>query len=83
MLTKMLQDFDYPRKFRTSPELAKRGKELIDLLAEIVRRGLVKPGPVKLMESGLGSVLEGMKYMVDGNVSGVKLTYRIADTPRN
>jgi hypothetical protein len=83
MLTKMSQDFDYPRKFRTSPEQAKGGEELIDLLTETVRRGLVKPGPVKLMEGGLGSVPEGIKYMVDGKVSGVKLTYRIADTPRN
>jgi hypothetical protein len=83
MLRKMSQDFDYPRKFKTSPEQAKRGKELVELLAETVIQGLAKPGPVKLVEGGLGSVLEGMKYMVDGNVSGVKLTYRIADTPRN
>jgi hypothetical protein len=82
-LTKTLQYLDYPRKFRTSPELAKRGKELIELLSKTFRRGLLKPGPVKLMESGLGLAPEGMKYILDGNVSGVKLTYRIADTPRN
>jgi hypothetical protein len=83
MLRKMSQEFNYPRKFRTSPKLAKRGEELIELLAETVRRGPVKPSQVKLMEGGLGSVPEGANYMVDGNVSGVKLTYRIADTPRN
>jgi hypothetical protein len=79
----MYQDFDYPREFRTSPELQKRGEELFEILTEIVRRGMLKPGPVKLMQGGLGAVPEGIKYMMDRKVSGEKLTYRIADTPRN
>ena len=55
---------------------------MFELLAEIVRRGMIKPGPVKVMEGGLAAVPEGIKYMMDGKVSGTKLTYRIADTPR-
>jgi hypothetical protein len=38
---------------------------------------------VKLMGGGLEAVSEGIKYMMDGKVSGEKLTYRIVDTPRN
>ena len=55
---------------------------MFELLAKIVERGLLKPGPVKIMEGGLAAVPAGLKYMLDGKVSGEKLTYRISDTPR-
>jgi hypothetical protein len=31
----------------------------------------------------VAAVSEGIKYMMDGKVSGEKLTYRIVDTPKN
>jgi hypothetical protein len=52
-----------------------------ELTTELLASGKFTPIPVKLMPKGLESVTEGFQFMKDGNVSGEKITYRIADTP--
>ncbi|KAH8920556.1 hypothetical protein BT69DRAFT_1374868, partial [Atractiella rhizophila] len=41
----------------------------------------VKPNRVKLMPRGLAGVEEGVQMLKEGKVSGVKLVYRIEETP--
>jgi hypothetical protein len=43
--------------------------------------GKLKPHPVKLGEGGFQGVLEAVKLMRDGKVSGEKFVYRTTDTP--
>ncbi len=63
-----LEDFEFAKMFTGLTER---------LLAE----GKLKPHPVKLCEGGLQGVLDGTKLMLEGKVTGVKLVYRVADTP--
>lgn len=62
------QEFEFAKKFTSLTE---------NLLAE----GRLIPHPVKLGDSGLLGILEGLAVMRDGKVSGEKLVYNIADTP--
>ena len=45
-------------------------------------QGIFKANRVKLMPKGLASVADGLDLLKNGKVSGEKLVYRIADTPR-
>jgi len=62
------EDFEFAKKFFGITE---------KLLAE----GKLKTHPEKVGERGLEGALEGMQHMKEGKVSGVKLVYRVADTP--
>ncbi|KAJ3333395.1 hypothetical protein HDU93_008572, partial [Gonapodya sp. JEL0774] len=46
-----------------------------------VEKGILKPNVVEIVPRGLAGVPEGLKRMEEGKISGVKLVYRIADTP--
>jgi hypothetical protein len=43
----------------------------------IVQSGSVKSNPLKLWDGGLDGMKDGLKYMMDGKVSGQKLVYRV------
>jgi len=58
------------------------GKKAAKLLTDLLAAGKLRPGPIKLMPKGLASVEEGFEYMLAGKVSGEKIIYRIADTPK-
>ena len=45
-----------------------------------VKEGKIRPLRVKVMPGGLAGVKDGWKYMEEGNVSGVKLVYRIGES---
>jgi hypothetical protein len=62
------EDFEFAKMFTSLTE---------QLLAE----GKLKPHPVKLGEGGFQGVLEGVKLMRDGKVSGEKFVDRTTDTP--
>ena len=64
----------FPASARDRAEMAQWLKKQTDF----VRRGLLKPNPVKLMEGGLEAIPAGFKYMMDGKVSAEKLVYRIS-----
>lgn len=51
------------------------------LTERLLTEGRLKSHPVKLCEGGLQGVLEGVKLMMNEKVSGIKLVYRVADTP--
>jgi len=77
---------DVEVKFSMAPDLLKResnGKWYVDLLTKILATGKIKPNRVHLQPGGLAGVKEGFQYMQEGRVSGQKITYRIADTPKD
>lgn len=51
--------------------------EWIKKQTDLIRQGLLKPNPVKLLEGGLEGILAGFKYMEDGKTSAEKLVYRV------
>lgn len=51
------------------------------LTEELFREGKLKPHPIRVGKDGLVGVFEGMQEMREGRVSGVKLVYRVGETP--
>jgi hypothetical protein len=63
-----MQDYDFPRPFTASPELAEKGRERVRLLSELLVKANVRPNPVLIQPRGLASVAEGLQYMYEGKV---------------
>ena len=63
------------------PDHFEHGKMFWQLTEDLVRAGKLKPHPVKVGEDGLVGVFDGLQQMRDGKVSGVKLVYRVQETP--
>ena len=47
------------------------GMEACNFIAELLAKGVLIPGPIKLLPDGLSSVEEGLRYMRDGKVEHV------------
>ncbi|KAF2481971.1 putative zinc-binding oxidoreductase ToxD [Neohortaea acidophila] len=62
------QDFEHCKKFW-------------QLTEELVAEGRLKPHPMKVGGEGLVGVFDGMQQAREGKVSGVKLVYRVEETP--
>ncbi|KAL1861079.1 hypothetical protein Plec18170_001594 [Paecilomyces lecythidis] len=74
--------------FYRGEELRQVKKEDFDYLAEFlesatkfIAEGKVKPHPAKVGKDGLKGVLEGLQLMRENKVSGVKLVYKVEETP--
>lgn len=52
-----------------------------EVAEKLLASGKVKPHPLTVGKDGLKGASEGLQQMKEGKVSGVKLVYRIADTP--
>jgi hypothetical protein len=63
------------------PEDFEHAKMFWQLSEGLVYPGQLKPHPVKVGKDGLVGVFDGLQQMREGKVSGVKLVYRIEDTP--
>ena len=63
------------------PEHFEHGKMFWQLSKELVRAGKLKPHPVRVGKDGLVGVFDGLQQMREGKVSGVKLVYRVEETP--
>ena len=63
------------------PEDFEHAKMFWQLSEDLLRDGKLKPHPIEVGEKGLVGVFDGLQRMRDGKVSGVKLVYRIEDTP--
>lgn len=50
------------------------------LAGEWLEAGLLRPQKVTVVEGGLGGVKEGLRRLREGEVSGEKLVYRVAET---
>ncbi|KAI8999970.1 putative zinc-binding oxidoreductase ToxD [Gaertneriomyces semiglobifer] len=57
--------------------------EFWELTGRLLKEGKVKVHPPKVGKDGLKGVLEGLNEMRQGKVSGVKLVYRVAETPKD
>jgi NADPH:quinone reductase-like Zn-dependent oxidoreductase len=64
------------------PEDFKHAKMFWKLTEELFEQGKVRPHPVRVGKDGLVGVFDGLLEMRNGKVSGVKLVYRVEDTPR-
>ncbi|THV46386.1 hypothetical protein BGAL_0390g00030 [Botrytis galanthina] len=62
-----------------APEDFELGKRAFVLLERLLENGLIKNHPVKIMHGGLNGILEGMREMKEGNVSGEKLVYSVGE----
>ena len=63
------------------PEDFDHAKMFWELTQTLVESGQLKPHPVEVGNNGLVGVFDGLQKSREGKVSGVKLVYRIADTP--
>ncbi|KAI0047241.1 dehydrogenase [Auriscalpium vulgare] len=76
------KSYDLPRKHVATPEANERVYGHAKLLEQLIADGKLKPNPVNVIPGGLAGVSDGFQYMLEGKVSGQKITYRIADTPK-
>lgn len=65
-----------PFKRPGSEALLEFGNELYPMLQRLLDEGKIKPHPVRVMEGDLNTVLEAMKLLRSGKVSGEKLVVR-------
>nr|POE80185.1 protein toxd [Quercus suber] len=64
-----------------TPEDFEFAKKMFALTEQLLHAKQLSPHPEKVGELGLEGVLKGLKEMKAGKVSGVKLVYRVRDTP--
>ncbi|KAF2432067.1 zinc-binding oxidoreductase alcohol dehydrogenase [Tothia fuscella] len=69
------------RVWEASQEDFEFAKKFYGITESLLRDGRLKTHPEKVGEGGLEGVLKGLQWMKEGNVSGEKLVYRVADTP--
>ncbi|PLB54713.1 putative zinc-binding oxidoreductase ToxD [Aspergillus steynii IBT 23096] len=70
-----------PYEFPEVPEDFKFAAWFWDIAQPLLAEGKIKPHTPKVCAGGLNGVIEGLKLMKEGKVSGEKLVYNIADTP--
>ncbi|KAI1175340.1 putative zinc-binding oxidoreductase ToxD [Nemania sp. FL0916] len=68
-------------EYPAQPEDLEFARKWIPLAEKLWAEGKVKTHPEKIGERGLLGCLEGMEEMRQGRVSGVKLVYRVDETP--
>ncbi|KAL1605237.1 hypothetical protein SLS60_004781 [Paraconiothyrium brasiliense] len=66
-------------KFPARPEDYIFAKKWMPFAGNLIAQGKVKPHRVELRDGGLDSILSGLEDLKNGEVSGVKLVYRIAE----
>ncbi|KAB8210546.1 chaperonin 10-like protein [Aspergillus parasiticus] len=82
MMTFRGEPFDlYGKHFPASAEDFEFAKMFTQLTETLLAENKLKPHPIRICEGGLQGVLDGVGLVQQGNVSGVKLVYRVADTP--
>ncbi|ESZ94746.1 putative zinc-binding oxidoreductase ToxD [Sclerotinia borealis F-4128] len=62
-----------------APEDFELGKKVFVLLEKLLEDGLIRNHPVRSMNGGLIGILEGMRDLKEGKVSGEKLVYRVRE----
>ncbi|KAK3058304.1 hypothetical protein LTR09_001382 [Extremus antarcticus] len=69
------------REMPAKPEDFEFGKKFIELSTKLLASSQISVHPPKVGKGGLKGVLEGMDDLKEGRVSGVKLVYKISETP--
>lgn len=77
------EPFDkFGKHYPASKENFEFAKMFTSLVEDLIRNGLVKSHPVRVIDRGLvGMLEEGVALMDQGKVSGFKVVARVADTP--
>ncbi|KAH7066837.1 chaperonin 10-like protein [Paraphoma chrysanthemicola] len=70
-------------EFPASKEDFEQAKMFCEVSSRLLAEGKLIPHPAKVGPDGLKGVLGGMVYMREGKVSGEKLVYRVAETPKS
>lgn len=73
------EEYEIGEIWPAAPEDFELGKRAFVLLERLLENGLIKNHPVKIMHGGLNGILEGMREMKEGNVSGEKLVYSVGE----
>ncbi|EMC98222.1 hypothetical protein BAUCODRAFT_66865 [Baudoinia panamericana UAMH 10762] len=86
--TLMYTIFDAPFKkfgmdFPPVPEDFEFAKKFFDITEKLLAEGKLKTHEEQVGPHGLQGVLEGFQQMKEGKVSGRKLVYRVAETPKD
>jgi hypothetical protein len=66
------------RKFPAQPDHLEKAKEMAKRAEKYLKEGLFKPHRHEVRQGGIKGIQEGLQYLQEGNVSGVKLVYTIA-----
>ena len=76
------ESFQYGPKFmEAKPEDFEFGKTFWDLTTKLIAAGQIAVHPPKVGKDGLVGVFEGLQMLKEGKVSGVKLVYKVDETP--
>ncbi|EXJ87206.1 hypothetical protein A1O3_04165 [Capronia epimyces CBS 606.96] len=70
-----------PVEFEASPEDFEFAKLFMGLTEKLLAEGKLKTHPEIVGEGGLAGVIQGLDDLQSGKIHGVKLVYRVADTP--
>lgn len=71
----------FGKKSEAKPEDFEFAKRFWAITQQLVNAGQIAPHPARVGERGLEGVFEGLEAMRRGKVSGVKLVYRVGETP--
>lgn len=71
----------FGKHFPASTEDFEFAKLFAELTERLLAEGKLIPHPTQVGERGLSGVLDGLKLVRDGKLSGAKLVYQVADTP--
>ncbi|CDM32165.1 hypothetical protein DTO013E5_3622 [Penicillium roqueforti] len=63
------------------PEDKAHAEKFIPIVEDLLAQGKIKAHPTKVGEHGLKGVIEGLKLLKEGKVSGEKLVYNVSETP--
>ena len=61
------------------PEDFELGKRFFGLIEKLLENGLIRNHPARVIDGGFSGILEGMRQMKEGKVSGEKLVCRIGE----
>lgn len=69
------------RQVPAKPEDFEHAKMFWELSEKLIADGKIKPHPLKVGQDGLKGAFDGFQQFREGKVSGVKLVYRVEETP--
>ncbi|KAK3720059.1 hypothetical protein LTR37_003882 [Vermiconidia calcicola] len=76
------ESFKYgPKEMPAKPEDFEFAKKFWELSSKLISSAQIAVHPPKVGPDGLKGVLQGLDDIKDGKVSGVKLVYRVSETP--
>lgn len=72
----------FGRHFDPKPEDFEYAKKFFEVSQKLIEEGKLKPHPPKVEKGGLKGAFDGFQQFRDGKISGVKLVYKVDETPK-